>query len=287
MAVRCAGGAGLVRGRGISRSGAIGRIRLWLLAVVASIGSLGGSGAALAQCFPIAQAPGALLPADYRPAALPAAGSVRLTFLGHSSFLIETPKGATAITDYNGMFRTAEPPDIVTMNNAHPSHYTDHVEPGVKYVLRGWDPAGGVARHDLRYLDLHVRNVPTNVREAGGVRRNGNSIFVFEVADLCIAHLGHLHHVLTDVHLGELGQIDVLLVPVDGSYTMAQELMVQVIEQIRPALVIPMHYFSAYTLSRFLGLVRDRYKLVISEQPTVTLTRASLPYHEILVLPGG
>jgi L-ascorbate metabolism protein UlaG (beta-lactamase superfamily) len=287
MAKSSAGGPGSSRTRGTCEGGAIGRIRLWLVAAIASIGSLGATGAALAQCFPIAEGPPAALPADYRPAALPAAGSVRLTFLGHSSFLIETPKGATVVTDYNGQFRTAEPPDIVTMNNAHPSHYTDHVEPGVKYVLRGWDPAGGVARHDLRYLDLHVRNVPTNVREAGGVRMNGNSIFVFEVADLCIAHLGHLHHVLTDVHLGELGQIDVLLVPVDGSYTMAQELMVEVIEQIRPALVIPMHYFSAYTLSRFLGLVRDRYKVVISEQPTVTLTRASLPYHEILVLPGG
>jgi L-ascorbate metabolism protein UlaG (beta-lactamase superfamily) len=74
----------------------------------------------------------------------------------------------------------------------------------------------------VSYLDLHIRNVPTNVREFGGARMNGNSIFVFEVADLCIAHLGHLHHTLTDVHLGELGQIDVLLVPADGSYTMAR-----------------------------------------------------------------
>jgi L-ascorbate metabolism protein UlaG (beta-lactamase superfamily) len=287
MAESSAGGLDPTQRREIFGAGANWRIRLWLLAAIASAGSLSGTGAALAQCFPIAEGQRGLLPVDYRPAALPDAGSVRLTFLGHSSFLIETSKGATAITDYNGHVRAAGSPDIVTMNNAHESHYTDHVEPGVKYILRGWDPDGGVATHDLHYLDLHVRNVPTNVREAGGVRINGNSIFVFEVADLCIAHLGHLHHVLTDVHLGELGQIDVLLVPVDGSYTMAQELMVEVIGQIRPALVIPMHYFSAYTLSRFLGLVRDRYDVVISEQPTVTLARGSLPYHEILVLPGG
>jgi len=239
-----------------------------------------------AQCFPVALGPARVLPAAERPAAVPAR-SVRLTFLGHSSFLIETPAGATAVTDYNGRLGGYDPPAIVTMNNAHETHYTDHPDPRIEHVLRGWDPGGGVARHDLTYLDLHVRNVPTNVREAGGVRMNGNSIFVFETQGLCIAHLGHLHHVLTDVHLSELGQIDVLLAPVDGSYTMAQELMVEVIEQIHPALVIPMHYFSPFTLARFLDLVRDRYDIVISETPTVTLSRATLPYRQVLVLPGG
>ena len=51
-------------------------------------------------------------------------------------------------------------PDIVTMNNAHPTHYSDNVEPGVKFVLRGWDPAGGVAAHHLDYRDVKVHNVP-------------------------------------------------------------------------------------------------------------------------------
>ena len=202
-----------------------------------------------AQCFPIAGAEPKLVPAAFQQAALPA-GAVRLTFLGHSSFWIESAAGATAVTDFNGMILPPQIPDIVTMNNAHSTHYTDYVDPAIKHVLRGWDPKGGVALHDVTDLDMHVRNVPTNVRDLGGVRTNGNSIFVFEVADLCIAHLGHLHHVLTDVHLGELGMIDVLLMPVDGSFTMAQELMVEVIEQIQPAVVIPMHYFDFTTLSR-------------------------------------
>ncbi len=127
-----------------------------------------------------------------------------------------------------------------------------------------------------------MRNVPTNIRELGGARMNGNSIFVFEVADLCIAHLGHLHHTLTDVHLGELGQIDVLLVPADGGYTMAHTLMVEVIEQIRPAVVIPMHYFSVFTLSGFLDLMRERYEVVIKDEPTITLSRANLPWRQVL-----
>ncbi len=133
--------------------------------------------AARAQCFPVARSPGTVVPVVDE--AAPALGSVRLTFLGHSMFLLETSGGARAITDYNGTVLLPEPPDIVTMNNAHESHYTDFVPDGIRHVLRGWDPDGGVALHDLTFRDLRVRNVPTNVREFGGVRVNGNSIFVF------------------------------------------------------------------------------------------------------------
>ena len=250
-------------------------------------GMLAWSGAALASCLPIAASPPEIVPAAFQTTALPAAGNVRLTFLGHSSFLIETPGAATVVTDYNGYVRAPEPPDVVTMNNAHSTHYTDYIEPEIEVVLRGWDPDGGVAEHDVTHRDLRIRNVPTNVRELGGARYNGNSIFVFEVASLCIAHLGHLHHVLTDVHLGELGMIDVLLVPVDGSYTMAQELMVEVIEQIRPPVIVPMHYFGSSTLRRFLGLIGERYEVDFREQPTITLSRDNLPYNQVIVLPGS
>src|SRR5437660_10479394 len=67
-------------------------------------------------------------------------GAVSITFLGHASFLIESPAGVRIVTDYNDAIRAPVTPDIVTMNNAHPTHYSDSVEPGVKYVLRGWDP---------------------------------------------------------------------------------------------------------------------------------------------------
>jgi L-ascorbate metabolism protein UlaG (beta-lactamase superfamily) len=93
---------------------------------------------------------------------------VSITFLGHASFLIESPGGVRIVTDYNDAIRAPVIPDIVTMNNAHPTHYSDSVEPGVKYILRGWDPAGGVASHRLEYRDVRIHNVPTNVREFGG-----------------------------------------------------------------------------------------------------------------------
>jgi L-ascorbate metabolism protein UlaG (beta-lactamase superfamily) len=243
--------------------------------------------AARAMCQPVAALPGSLLhKAAITSTAAPAVGSLRLTFLGHSSFLIESAEDVAAVTDYNGYLRPDRLPDIVTMNNAHSTHYTDHADPGIRHVLRGWDPQGGVALHDVTLRDMRVRNVPTNVRDFGGTRMNGNSIFVFETGGLCVAHLGHLHHTLTDEHLAELGVIDVLLVPVDGSYTMAQGYMVEVIDQIQPPLVIPMHYFNSATLGGFLQRMGNRYEVQTAESETVTLSRQTLPWRRILILPG-
>jgi L-ascorbate metabolism protein UlaG (beta-lactamase superfamily) len=214
-------------------------------------------------------------------------GAVSITFLGHATFLIESPAGVRVVTDYNDAIRAPMTPDIVTMNNAHPTHYSEAVEPGVKYVLRGWDPAGGVANHHLEYRDIRVRNVPTNVRELGETRYNGNSIFVFEVADLCFAHLGHLHHTLTPTHLAELGAIDVVMGPVDGTYTLNQEEMIEVLRQIGPKLVIPMHVFSRASLERFLASAGGYYAVRREAVPTAMLSRAALPESPtILVLAG-
>ena len=93
----------------------------------------------------------------------------------------------------------------------------------------------------------------------GGTRYNGNSIFVFDVADLCIAHLGHLHHTLTEAHLADLGTIDVVMVPVDGGYTLNQDDMIAVLQQIKPKIAVPMHVFTQSTLEKLsLSPIRDR-----------------------------
>lgn len=237
-------------------------------------------------CFPVAGLEAKLVLADWPTAAVPAGATARLTFLGHASFLLETAGGATAVTDFNAYVGSPTVPDIVTMNNAHDTHFTSLVPPGVDHVLRGWNPAGGEARHDVTHLDLRVRNVPTAVRGRSGPQGNSNSMFVFEVEDLCIAHLGHLHQVLTDQQLAELGVIDVALVPVDGTWTMSQEEMVEVIRQVRPTVVIPMHYFGSAVLGRFLTLVEGEYRVDLSEQPELLLARANLPQKTVVVLPG-
>ena len=235
----------------------------------------------------IAARPAPLLPAAFRVAALKP-DEVRLDYIGHSTFLIESPQGVRVATDYNDYVRPPVTPDIATMNHAHSSHFTDHPDPAIPYVLRGWAGNEKPARIDMQFKDVRVRNVPTNIRTFdGGTERHGNSIFIFETANLCIAHLGHLHHTLTQAQLNEIGRIDVVLVPVDGSYTLDLDGMVEVLHALKAPLMIPMHYFSGYTLDRFLDRVRKEWAVEIAAVPTVVVSRTTLPVKpKVLVLPG-
>ncbi|MGI8525192.1 MAG: MBL fold metallo-hydrolase [Pseudolabrys sp.] len=213
---------------------------------------------------------------------------VRITFIGHATFLIESPQLVRIATDYNDFVRPPILPDIVTMNHAHTTHYTDHPNPNIKHVLRGWAGDEKPARVDLQERDVRVRNVPTNIRDwSGGTERHGNSIFIFEVGNLCIAHLGHLHHTLTQQQLNEIGRVDVVMVPVDGSYTLDIEGMLEVLHALKAPLMIPMHYFSSFTLERFLSRIRQEWEVEMSEVPSVVLSKATLPVKpKVLVLPG-
>ena len=235
----------------------------------------------VAERMPFAQ------PAAFRLAALER-DQVRITYVGHATFLIESPQLVRIATDYNDYVRPPVMPDIVTMNHAHTSHYSMQPDPGIKHVLRGWAEDERPARIDLTYKDVRVRNVPTNIRTFdGGTERHGNSIFIFEVANLCIAHLGHLHHTLTQQQLNEIGRIDVVLVPVDGNFTLDLDGMVEVLHALKAPLMIPMHYFSAYTLNRFLDRVRQEWDVEIATVPSTVVSKTNLPAKpKVLVLPG-
>ncbi len=222
-----------------------------------------------------------------RPAAL-AADQVRLTYIGHSTFLVESARLVRIATDYNDYVKPPMVPDIVTMNRAHSTHYTDRPDPGIKHVLRGWHDDGSATNYDVTYQDVHIRSVATNIRDwGGGTQRHGNSIFIFEIGTLCVAHLGHLHHTLTQAQLDQMGRVDVVLVPVDGSFTLDQEGMVEVLKSIKAPLMIPMHYFSTHTLNLFLDRIRASYAVEMADTPSVVVSRATLPTSpKMLVLPG-
>jgi L-ascorbate metabolism protein UlaG (beta-lactamase superfamily) len=228
-----------------------------------------------------------IIPAAFKLAAL-APDQVRITYVGHATFLIESPQLVRIATDYNDYVKPIVVPDIVTMNHAHSTHYSDHPDPAIKFVLRGWRDDGQPAIHDVTFQDVRVRNVPTNIRDfSGGTERHGNSIFIFEVASLCIAHLGHLHHTLTQQQLDDVGRVDVVMVPVDGSYTLDLDGMIEVLRSLKAPLIIPMHFFSSYTLDRFLARTREIYPVEFSETPAVVVSKATLPTTpKILVLPG-
>jgi L-ascorbate metabolism protein UlaG (beta-lactamase superfamily) len=228
-----------------------------------------------------------MVPASFSPAAL-AGDQIRITYVGHSTFLIESPQLVRIATDYNDYVKPPMLPDIVTMNHAHSTHYTDRPEAGIKHVLRGWAGEERPARHDLHYQDVRVRNVPTNIRSwAGGTERHGNSIFIFEMANMCIAHLSHLHHTLTQQQLNEMGRVDVVMVPVDGTMTLDLEGMFEVLQALKAPLMIPMHFFSAFTLNRFLERARQNWEVEINETPSIVLSKTTLPpAPKVLVLPG-
>jgi L-ascorbate metabolism protein UlaG (beta-lactamase superfamily) len=214
---------------------------------------------------------------------------VRITYVGHSTFLIESPRLVRIATDYNDYVRPTVLPTIVTMNHAHSTHFTENPDPSIKYVLRGWGPNPETpARHDIQVSDVRVRNVPTNIRNwSGGTERHGNSIFIFEVANLCIAHLGHLHHTLSQQQLNEIGKVDVVMVPVDGGVTLDLDGMVEVLGALKAPLMIPMHYFSTYTLNRFLTTLGQKYQVEMAETPSVLVSKTTLPTTpKVLVLPG-
>lgn len=210
--------------------------------------------------------------------------SVRIRYLSHASFLIQTRGGLDAVTDYTGFIGTTDlVPDIVTMNHAHSTHWTANPDPEIPHVLPGWGPFGEGIEHHLDLGEMLVRNVSTDIRSAyGGTEENGNSIFIFEVEGLCIGHLGHLHHEPNDAQYAALGRVDVLMVPVDGGMTMPLPQMIRVVERLRSSVILPMHWFSGVSLERFIADVsgsfpvqrRDGSELVIGlrelpPQPTV------------------
>jgi L-ascorbate metabolism protein UlaG (beta-lactamase superfamily) len=229
-----------------------------------------------------------IIPASFDVAALNA-DQVRITFVGHATFLIESPQLVRIATDYNDYVRPPVLPDIITMNHAHDTHYTDHPDPAIKYVLRGWsDIPGQPANWDLTYRDVRVRNVPTNIRDGeGGTERYGNSVFVFEIANLCIAHLSHLHHTLTQQQLNEIGRVDVVMAPVDGFYTLDLDGIMDVLQAMKAPVIIPMHYFGQSVLDRFLDRARKLWDIKTADVPSTVISKSTLPKTpEVLILPG-
>ena len=229
------------------------------------------------HCFAVAQGIERVMPAAFGDPL--DEDHVRIHYIGHASFAIEAG-GLTAVTDYTGFTGVRDfVPDVVTMNNAHGTHWTATPDPRIPHVLRGWGDAGGPAAYDVDLGAMLVRNVTTDVRAryGDGVRRDGNSIFVFEAGGLCIGHMGHLHHAPDDAQYAAIGRLDVVMVPVDGGYTMATSEMAEVVKRLRSSVVIPMHWFSGASLQVFLGDMDGAFEVVETGMPSIDLSVRDLP----------
>lgn len=218
----------------------------------------------------------------------PIGGDVKITFLGHATLFIETPGGVSIATDYSGAYPPPYTPEVVTMNKAHPSHYTLTPDPSIRYVLHGWsDTPGEPAKIHMTVGDTLIRNVVTDIRAwGGGIEANGNSIFIFEVAGLCIGHLGHLHFELTDQQYAEIGRLDVVMVPVDGGLTMGADSMSRVVKRLRSSLILPMHRWGP-PIDQFLALFGPDFDVGYAPTPSVTVSVKTLPRKPLIYVLKG
>ncbi len=205
--------------------------------------------------------------------------SVRISYIEHAMFLIQTEGGLSAITDYAGISLGDWLPDVVTMNHAHTTHFTMFPNPDIPHILKGWGNSPQPAEHYVDLGEMLIRNVATDIRSrfGGPPEVNGNSIFVFEVEGLCIGHLGHLHHEPTDEQYAALGRVDVVMAAVDGGMTLPTDAIVRILKRLKSSVVIPMHWFGRFTLDQFLADMADEFDVVKPDTSEYIVSLRNLP----------
>jgi L-ascorbate metabolism protein UlaG (beta-lactamase superfamily) len=243
------------------------------------------------ECLAMANtAPRAIPVSDRGTAAKP--DEVAITYAGHSTYYIDTPGGLRIATDYNGAYTTGRLPDVVTMNRAHGTHYTLFPDPRIPHVLHGWGDNAEPAKIALRVGDVFIRNVTTDIRRYYGddsnaeMIKDGNSIFIFEVAGLCIGHLGHLHHKLDETHFAAIGRLDIVMVPIDGTYTMSLDGISEITRRLRASVVLPMHRFMT-PLDEFMRRIGQQFATDMRAERTLTISRDTLPATPTVIVLRG
>lgn len=163
---------------------------------------------------------------------------MKIKWLGHASFLITSDKGVKIITDpyvtggpltYGEIKESA---DIVTVSHEHGDHNNPGAVRGNPKVLKGSGKVKGI----------DVQALPVFHDEANGSKRGKDTIFCFDVDGVKVCHVGDLGHQLSAEQATSMGKVDVLLIPVGGYYTMDVPTATHLAEQLKPKVIIPMHY---------------------------------------------
>jgi len=163
---------------------------------------------------------------------------MKVKWLGHASFLIVSESGTRIITDpyipggdlHYGEIK--ESADIVTVSHDHFDHNNVAAVQGNPEVVKGTTEA----------KSIKFKGIPVYHDDAQGKERGSNTIFCFDIDGVNVCHLGDLGHVLNDKEGAELGKVDILLIPVGGLYTIDAGAASQVCSQIKPGVIIPMHF---------------------------------------------
>ncbi|RLC39242.1 MBL fold metallo-hydrolase [Candidatus Falkowbacteria bacterium] len=164
-----------------------------------------------------------------------------ITWIGHSCFKIQNktgPDGITVVTDPFDKKIGLKPPsfeaDIVTVSHGHDDHNNIKALRGKPFIITS------AGEYDTK--GVSIQGIESFHDEKGGKERGLNIIYRIEVDDISIAHLGDIGHILDNKQLDVLAGTDILLIPVGGKYTIDAKKAAEIVSQIEPRIVIPMHY---------------------------------------------
>ncbi len=162
-----------------------------------------------------------------------------IKYIGHSSFFIRT-RDAKIITDpfdpsYVGLKYPKQEADIVTISHAHEDHAYKEGVKGESIVFFDWP--GEFEKNKVRLYGYSVKH-----DNADGKERGENIMYKIVAEGISILHCGDLGHLLNDATIEKIGDIDILMIPVGGHYTIGPKEAEKIIKEIEPAIVIPMHY---------------------------------------------
>ena len=205
----------------------------------------------------------------------PALGSFFLQWYGHSSFLIHSGSQTKIVADPNLDVTPGIAADAVTVSNDHFTHNNTGAVTGNPVILRGitfkqtWNPI----RTSVK--DITIVNIPSQRGPSWGAV--ANSIFVYEMGSLCLAHLGNIGHLLTPEQVKVLQRVDIMMVPIDAMTNLGFEDVMKVIDQVKPPIVIPMHYDVARQAELFAAFAKEHYSVKRYPGSQLTLNRSMLP----------
>lgn len=164
-----------------------------------------------------------------------------INYLGHASFRIRT-RSVSFITDpfdpkVVGLKLPKTEANIVTISHGHPDH--NYLE-AVKDYARVIDGPG-----EYEVMGVSIIGIQVYHDDKKGEERGKNTIYVYEAEGLRLCHLGDLGHKLSEKNLEDIGDIDILMIPVGGVYTIGPKEAVEVVQSIEPSIIIPMHFQKA------------------------------------------
>jgi L-ascorbate metabolism protein UlaG (beta-lactamase superfamily) len=209
---------------------------------------------------------------------------MKVQWLGHAAFLITSDSGIRIITDpYKVDDRMSygeieESADVTTVSHEHGDHNNVAAVRGNPQVVRETAEAKGIK----------FKGIPTYHDDVKGAQRGSNTIFCFEVDGVNICHMGDLGHPLSDTQLAELGKVDVLLIPVGGVFTIDAKVASQLCDQLKPEVVIPMHYLNEKIVFPIKGVdefLEGKDNVILLESSEVEFKQGELPAStQIMVL---